>query len=50
MGLGTILLIILAVWLFGASILKVAFWIIAIVAVLILAGAGLSYFREKRVK
>jgi len=46
--LGTILLIVLVAWLFGASLLKVAFWLICLVGAVLLIGAGLSYLRDKK--
>ena len=49
MSIPIILLIILIIWLFGASLLKVAFWIIAIVGLVLLVSAALSYFRDKNV-
>jgi len=48
MGLPTILLIILVVWLFGASLLKLAFWIICVVGAVLVISAALTYFRDKK--
>jgi len=48
MSIPTILLIILAIWLFGASLLKVAFWIICVVGAVLLISAALTYFRDKK--
>ena len=46
--MGWILLIILVLWLFGASLLKVAFEVIVIVGVILLIAAAIGAIRDYR--
>ena len=48
MSIPFILLILLVLWLFGASLLKVSFWIIVVVAIGLLVSSALVYFKRER--